>query len=64
MSWSESGRILPTRRRRTEPLLIKEIATVAAGAGAATAASALVKKLSLPGGSYVTNSFDALAVSM
>jgi RHS repeat-associated protein len=31
------------------------------GVGAVTAASTLVKKLSLPGGSYVTNSFDAVA---
>ena len=30
------------------------------GVGAVTAASTLVKKLSLPGGSYVTNSFDAV----
>jgi RHS repeat-associated protein len=31
------------------------------GVGAVTAASALVKKLNLPGGSYVTNSYDAVA---
>jgi hypothetical protein len=29
------------------------------GAGASISASALIKKLSLPGGSYITNTFDS-----
>jgi YD repeat-containing protein len=31
------------------------------GAGTPTSASALIKKLSLPGGSYITNTFDSVA---